>query len=177
MFCQGSCFWTLCLFGYPGRYLKSLLFWGDYFYVALCHIAGVHIDQLACVFKQSSLADILNLSGTAFCHTLMYKVLGMFRQKESFLLLNCSWFLWTSKPFNTKTAYVLSGGAARSFGLELAVLSSNREERFFFLFLTVPCDLQDLSSPTIDWTQGPPQWKWVVLTTGPPREFSLFWGE
>ena len=85
----------------------------------------------------------------------MYKVLGVFRQKESFLLLNHSWFLWTSKPFSTKTAYVLSGGAARSFGLKLAVLiSSNREEGFFFFlfffFLTVPCDLQDLSSLASD---------------------------
>lgn len=141
-FVKGPAFDLFCLLGCPGRCLKSFLFWGDYFYVSLCHIAVVHTDQLACVFKQSYLADILNLSRTAFCHNLMYKVLGVFRQKESFLLLNHSWFLWTSKPFSTKTAYVLSGGAARSFGLKLAVLiSSNREEGFFFSFFFFDCPM------------------------------------
>ena len=39
---------------------------------------------------------------------------------------------------------------------------------FLFLFLAMLRGLQDLSSPTRDWTLGPWQWKCRVLTTEPP---------
>jgi hypothetical protein len=35
-------------------------------------------------------------------------------------------------------------------------------------FLAAPHGLQDLSSPTRNWTRAPVQWKCRVLTTGPP---------
>lgn len=95
-----------CLLGYPGRYLKSLLSWGDYFYVSLCHIAGVHIDQLACVFKQSSLADILNLSRTAFCHTLMYKVLGYVQAKRIIFIIKLQLVFVDFKAFVSLRLYM-----------------------------------------------------------------------
>ena len=110
-----------------------------------------------------------------WCHLLgLFAVLGILHFLSRKEAMNwCSWSLHTA-PVCIWCSQNLS--KALTCGKCFALVS-RMDADFFFLFLTAPDGIWDLSSLTSDWTCAPLGWECGILPTGPQGKscFLFFW--